>query len=270
MAVLNRKELLATTLEGYARYPRYEDTELVITDYGSTDNLEGLLERASSIFGRVRYLVIDRSKSFIPINPAFNNPAVTLNVGVRAAVAPLIIMTPPECYPLTDTVRAAQEIMRLGNGGLRDACLIGKAMGQYEEDAGMVQKGKWLPRTETELREGIPSNRLTVYASENVRRPVPFFIALRKQDHERLNGFDEEYVRGYAAEDTDYTTRLLKITAENLWDNRCTVLHQWHPRIAPGGKGTAPGRPNYKRDGVKANLSHEPGSPELIAKDVVL
>ena len=48
MAVLNRKELLATTLEGYARYPRYEDTELVITDYGSTDNLEGLLERARS------------------------------------------------------------------------------------------------------------------------------------------------------------------------------------------------------------------------------
>lgn len=269
MAVLNRRPFLENTLKGYCRYAPQEGAELVLADYGSTDGVEDLLGLAKKAFDRVRYLVLDRSKSTIPINPKHNNPAVALNTAIGAAEGGLLIMSPPECYPLADNVKMSQEILK---GGQRKAAVFGKALGMPQTAANTMKGGVWLPKNEGETYAKIPEKQFAIWSSKEmgVLRAIPFFMAFRKEDHQTINGFDEEYVRGYGGEDRDYTTRLRLSGVEHLWDDRCVVLHQWHPRTVPGKHGTDPGRPNWKRDGVRANLKHCPGSKDLIAKEVVL
>ena len=267
MAVLNRSRLLKNTLEGYRRHSPYPGVELVISDYGSTDDLLGVLNDAKGIFERIRCLILDRSKSVIPINPKFNNPAVALNVAIRAARANFLIFSPPECYPLADNIRHVRIIM---NNGARKAALLGKAMGMPEEASELMEKDGWMPENENQVFQMIQRRKLLVWSSKEkgVLRPIPFFMAFRKEDHQRINGFDEEYVRGYGGEDRDYVLRLKLAGAEPMWDDRCGVLHQWHPIIPSGPHGTDPRRPNWRRDGFRANLTHEPGSLKLVAKEV--
>ncbi len=267
MAVLNRSRLLKNTLEGYRRHSPYPGVELVVADYGSTDNLLGVLNNAKGIFGRIRCLILDISKSVIPINPKFNNPAVALNVAIRAAQASFIIMSPPECYPLADNIRKARAFM---NNGVRKAVLVGKAMGMPKAASGFMENDGWLPADEKQVYQRIEKQKMPVWSSkqEGVLRPIPFFLAFRKEDHNTINGFDEEYVRGYGGEDRDYVLRLKLAGAQLVWDDCCGVLHQWHPKIQSGAHGTDPGRPNWKRDGVKVNLAHEPGSLKLVTKEM--
>lgn len=270
MAAYNRAELLNITLHGYRRYAAsQEGVELVVADYGSTDNLRGVLEDAAGVFGRIRLLTLDRRRSTVPINPTYNNPSVPWNVAVRSAVAPLIVMSPPECYPLNDNFAAAAKIME---GGRRQACLFGKALMMPPYAATFVRPAQWLPRTEKEVRERIPT-RILVQASreDGILGAAPFFMAFRKQDHAAIHGVDEEYSRGWGSEDVDYTTRLKKAGAEHLWDDRCGVLHLWHPRLQTDPPGTPPQRPpNRNRDGIKANMAHEWGSLDMVTKEVTI
>lgn len=280
MAVLNRAQLLERTLQGYRPYAPYHGVELVVADYGSTDNVKKVLECANGIFERIRYLVLDRSKSNIPINPKYNNPSVALNVAIRRAQGPMLIMSPPECYPLNENIRAAQEIT--GTGTLK-ACVFGRAMAMtHQSDEGVIGRDGWFPRSEYELHSRL-NNRVAYYSSARpefawskygpVLRPVPFFMAFRKTDHETVNGFDEEYARGYSGEDSDYTSRLKLSGVEHVWNDRCTVLHQWHPTIELGGdaKLPPPGRtratPSSTKEGFRVNMDHEPGSLGMIAAE---
>ncbi len=269
MAVCNRSKYLRNTLKGYMRHAPYDGVELVVVDYGSTDNLGEVLKEARGVFERIRYLNLDRSRSTIPINTIFNNPAAPLNVAVRAAKSPFLIMSPPECYPLADNIRVAYRLM---GGGKRKVSLLGKALGMPESASELMEGGRWLPVGEDEVYKHIPRHTISVWASQkdHVLRGVPFFMAFRKEDHDKVNGIDEEYSRGAGGEDTDYLRRLRAAGAPHVWDDRCVVFHQWHPRFPRAPRGTDPGKTNWKRAGFRANLNHEPGSLTMIVDDYVL
>jgi glycosyltransferase involved in cell wall biosynthesis len=270
MAIHNRAKLLERTLEGYRFYAPHHGTELVVADYGSTDNVKEVLRRAQGVFEKIRYLALDRSKSHVPIHPKYNNPSVALNVAIRMAQGPLLIMSPPECYPLKDNIHAAQTIT---DTGTIQACVFGRALGMSRDDAGVLGRDGWFPRSEDELRERV-NTRVSVFASERpemawgkygpVHRAVPFFMAFRKIDHETVNGFDEEHARGYGGEDSDYTKRLRFSGAEHVWDDRCAVIHQWHPPVEPGPRG-APST----IDGFRTNGGHEPGPRAMVIDEVM-
>ena len=276
MAILNRTRLLEITLHGYRHYGPYQGVELVVADYGSTDNVQAVLEGAKGVFGRIRYLILDRAKSTVPIHPEFNNPSVPLNVAIKVAKAPFLVMSPPECYPLADNLRAAYSIM---NAGKRKACVLGKTLKPGREASQLLGPGKWLPQQESELSGTMTPKDIAPFISSQKHMLAPFFMAFRKEDHERLNGFDEEYARGFAAEDTDYLRRMKLAGVEHVWDDRLVVLHQWHERPAhprddmpKPPPGTKEGKPNWNRslDGVGANLSHDQGSQDMIVKEIVI
>lgn len=175
MAVYNRAPLLNLTLHGYRRHAKsHGGVELVVVDYGSTDNLREVLENAADVFPQIRYLVIDRRRSTIPIDEAYNNPAVPWNVAARAAVAPLLVLSPPECYPLNDNMAIVAEVM----GGGRHACLFGKALMMPPYAATFISPEKWLPKTEKEIRERMPT-RILIQSSkaDGVLGTAPFFMA---------------------------------------------------------------------------------------------
>lgn len=285
IAIFNRQALLLRTLKGYSRYAPHQGTELIIADYGSTDGVEGLLPLARSVFPRVRYVKIDRAKSAIPINPKYNNPALALNVGAAVAEGSLLIMTPPECYPLADNIHLMQRITQLGK---RDVCCFGDALVAAQpygaiEDGILVEKSPshtkgaigekdWFPSSEVSLRKGLPGSRFIWRVSKTQnKRSVPFFVGFPKRYHIQINGIDEEYLRGFGAEDTDYIHRLKTAGAEYEWDDRCIVFHQWHPTVpVSGARGIKEEEKAKKRDGLKANLGHEPGSRRVIEKEVIL
>ena len=277
MAVLNRAPLLEITLGGYRNHAPYPGVELVVADYGSTDHLKKVLDGAKGIFERIRYLILDRSKSTVPISPEFNNPSVTLNVAIRAAVAPLVVMSPPECYPLADNLRTARAVM--GSESLRPTCVLGKALKASRNASQLLGPGKWFPQKETDLAAKMARQDAPVFVSSQKPMRAPFFMAFRKQDHERLNGFDEEYARGFAAEDTDYLNRMKLAGFGPVWDDRLVVLHQWHERPAHPDDalpkpppGTKEGAPNWNRslDGIRANLSHDQGSQDMIVDEITI
>lgn len=266
IAIFNRKALLQNTLEGYRRCTRHaphKGTELIVVDYGSTDGVEEAVPAARSIFPQVRYIQVDRSKSFVPINPTYNNPALALNVGARVAEGELLIMTPPECYPLADNIHLMQENTERGK---RDVCCFGSALAgnrSLYEKAGIGKEG-WFPTSEQALRARLTRTTITwmISKGEQNKRPVPFFVGFPKRYHVEINGLDEEFLRGHGSEDTDYMMRLNIAGAKFEWDDRCVVFHQWHPRV----QGT-PAR--KKQRGLRANLDHEPGSRSVIEKEIV-
>jgi hypothetical protein len=207
----------------------------------------------------------------VPINPEYNNPSVALNVAIRMARGGLLIMSPPECYPLNDNIRAARAITEKGT---LKVCVFGRALAMCVLDNGILGRDRWYPRSEYEMRERI-NKRISVFCSERVEsawgtrgpvhRAVPYFMVFRKIDHEAVNGFDEDFVRGYSGEDSDYTKRLSMSGVGQVWDDRCSVIHQWHPTIGPGpiGKQT-----NYSQ-GFRVNLDHEQGPSDMVRDEVV-
>lgn len=270
MAIFNRAELLNTTMHGYRRYAySHEGVELVVADYGSTDNVKLVLEEARGVFKRIRYLRLDRAKSAIPIHPEFNNPSVALNVGARVAEGGLLVFSPPECYPLADNLHAARSIME---GGRRKVSLLGRGLKSGRAMSERMGCGKWLPTSESDLSDRRGDKEVRV--SSSMKAFVSYFLAVRKQDHERLNGFDEEYARGLGAEDNDYMCRLRNAGAPHIWSDRCVVVHQWHKPANwshPECRfGTEPGAPNWRRDGVRANLNHTQGSRAMILSEITI
>lgn len=269
----NRTPLLRRTLLGYRRYAPYEGTEFVIVDDKSTDGLLELLPLAREIFERVHYVSMDKTKSVVPLNPRCTNPSLGLNVGIRHAIGKLIIMSPPECYPLKDNIHNAQQAMDFGS---RRTYLFGRALKAEKILNDVLDTTDWLPDSEEAVRERVPTALTTPIVSEFDRRfHWPFFASFLKSDHAHVNGFDEEFLRGHAAEDDDFAYRMLRGGTSFEWSDQCSVVHQWHPDVGNGAthEDYEVNRLHYfancEKNVVIANVGREFGSSTVVTNSVV-
>lgn len=137
------------------------------------------------------------------------NPAKALNLGVKHARFDNIIITSPEVIPKTPVLD--QFATLLGKN------VLAQVFDQNEDGS-----------------EGISLiNR--DFRSES---PAMYFLALfNKSDIEKINGWDEAFMDGYAWEDNDFGARWNR--AELPFEVRDEIqgFHQWHPRLEsiPGG-----------------------------------
>lgn len=69
--------------------------------------------------------------------------------------------------------------------------------------------------------------------------PMCWFLGCSKANVEAIGGYDEEYLKGMAFEDNDFTGRLAAHTGRLVIDQGATVFHQSHPQVAysDGGEG---------------------------------
>lgn len=228
ITLFNRKRLLGEVLAGYSLYGFHEGVELVLVDAGSTDGPRGLVDSARHVFQAIRFVEIDPSRCSVPVNMACRNPALGINVGVHRARGELIILTSPECVPLTDNIRRMRKIM---DSGKRRAYCFGKMFKAVQGLTPLMENGTIDLSREEDIRKAITYGMLAEDISTARKYPYPYFAGLRKADYEAVNGIDLEFVKGVCCEDDDFSYRLKRFGVPWEWTDDCCVAHLWHPSV---------------------------------------
>lgn len=130
------------------------------------------------------------------------NPSMALNIGVRNATYNNIIITSPEVRPLTNVLEQLSEYI-----GQNILCEV-----VDESEDGNVQ---------------------TVLVSSGYRSEDPsmYFLAMfNKADIEHINGWDEDFMKGYAYEDNDFGARFMRAGLKFKMIDDIKAIHQYHPR----------------------------------------
>lgn len=139
------------------------------------------------------------------------NCSKALNIGVRNAKYDQIIITSPEVKPSTDVLDQLEKSL-----GENIICQV-----DDQDENGNV----------TPL----------VTASFRGDSPAMYFLAMfNKRDIESINGWDEEFMKGYAYEDNDFGERWKRAGLPFTVREDIKGLHLYHPRTEtiPGGTNT--------------------------------
>lgn len=137
------------------------------------------------------------------------NVSKALNVGVRNAKYEYIIITSPEVKPTTPVLEQFTESL-----GRNIICQVHDQNEEGKLVMSLVHKG---------------------FRSDD---PSMYFLALfNKSDIEKINGWDEEFMKGYAYEDNDFGARWKRAGIPFEVREDIQAVHQYHPRseTIPGG-----------------------------------
>lgn len=129
------------------------------------------------------------------------NPSMAFNIGVRAAKYDYIIITSPEVMPISNVLEQFKQSL-----GHNIICSVD------DED----ENGSRVPLVGNGYRD---------------ETPAMYFLALfNKSDIEQINGWDEDFMRGYAYEDNDFGARWVRAGLPFVFREDIKAVHQFHPR----------------------------------------
>jgi hypothetical protein len=129
------------------------------------------------------------------------NPSKAFNIGVRKAKYDNIIITSPEVKPSTDVLEQLSHLL--------DKNVICEAWDEWQ----------------------FGDLHLLVNSSYKNESPFMYFLAMfRKEDIQKINGWDEEFMKGYAWEDNDFGERWNRAGIPFEIHDEIKALHQYHPR----------------------------------------
>lgn len=152
------------------------------------------------------------------------NVSKALNLGVRNAKYDNIIITSPEVKPTTDVLSQLSECL--------DKNVVCQVADQDE------------------------NGNLSLLVSKTFRGDTPamYFLAMfQKKDIEAINGWDEDFMKGYAYEDNDFGDRWVRAGLPfEVREDICAV-HQYHPRSETLKGGMAINLQHY-HDNTDANV----------------
>lgn len=137
------------------------------------------------------------------------NPSLALNIGVKNAKYDNIIITSPEVKPKTPVLEQLSELL-----GQNVVCQVYDTKEGGALDMSLVN---------------------TSFRSEN---PGMYFLAMfNKKDIESINGWDMDFMKGYAYEDNDFGERWNRAGLPFIVRDDIQGIHQYHPRTEtiPGG-----------------------------------
>lgn len=169
--------------------------EVVIVDDGSRDRTPEVLEAIASS-SRVPLKVLRHGRS--------RGPAAGRNTGWRATDAPLIAFTDDDCVPQPGWLASGVQAMGAGR-----RIVVGRTAPDPDQ---LVHDG---PFARTVSTHGI-----RFYETCN--------IFYRREDLERVDGFDERFTRP-GGEDIDLAFRLLAREVEAVFEPDAEVLHDVRP-----------------------------------------
>ena len=139
-----------------------------------------------------------------------------LNLGVKHAKYDNIIITSPEVKPVTDVLSQLEELI-----GQNIVCRVD------DEDI----EGKLTPLVNKSFRG---------------ESPAMYFLAMfNKKDIKAINGWDEEFMKGYAYEDNDFGDRWVRAGLPFEIREDIRAIHQYHPREETVKGGMAINQQHY-------------------------
>lgn len=129
------------------------------------------------------------------------NPSRAFNMGVRASKYANIIITSPEIKPTTDVLAQFS--------GLHGKNVLAEV---WDED--------------------IDGNlSILVCSTFRAESPAYYFLAMyQKDDIYKINGWDEDFMLGYAYEDNDFGERWKRAGLPWEMHDEIKAVHQYHPR----------------------------------------
>lgn len=124
------------------------------------------------------------------------NPAMALNIGVRAAKNDHVIITCPEVMPISPVLD-----------------LFSKCLGNNV------------------LAHVVEGDRVLLSSDSPSRNPGLYYLAMYSMETiKTLNGWDEDFMLGRGAEDTDFGIRFNRAGLTCHYRDDIKALHQVHPR----------------------------------------
>lgn len=136
------------------------------------------------------------------------NPSKALNIGVREAKYKNVMITCPEVYPVSNVLEQLHTNIR-GN-------YICQVFDQNSD-------GKRVMSLVNSSFRAVPS--------------MYFMAVFKKEDLEYINGWDEDFMGGYAWEDDDFGLRFKNSGLKYTMKDAIVGEHQYHPREDLGSEG---------------------------------
>jgi len=221
MPYFNRPEVLTNTLWAYDNLG-FEGEFIIVDDKSSKPPaLQDLPEL------NIKCITINRPGS---------NPCVPFNVGVRAAEGDTIILSNPECLPISPNLKLPD--------GTPDYA-IARAYSVSHETQMLINALN--PRSPNYInailqnmtfhdRAASAEGEDAWYAHPDYNpRPFHWWAVMPKALYVEMGGFDEDFRMGVAWEDNDWIRRLAVHQVPVCWLD-ATVLHQYHYN-RPGQQG---------------------------------
>ena len=194
----NRLEQFTNTKRAYDKMPQTK--EFVIMTRMEVEVSKYLDEHG--LLKDVRLIPYTVDKGF--------NCSKALNIGARSAKYSSIIITSPEVKPITPVLEQLEKLV-----GTNVLCQV------FDED---------------ENHKVVKSLVSSRFRSES---PRMYFLAMfNKSDIEKINGWDEDFMKGYAFEDDDFGARWARAKIPFVMRDDIQGVHQYHPRgeTIAGGK----------------------------------
>jgi hypothetical protein len=217
----DRTDLLQRSLFALCCWFDYNpsDVELVVVEDVSEDkSLPKMLKEYKPYFEKIVHIKMDKTKSKIPV--FFNNPALGMNLAVKHASYDCIVKTDPECLPITDVIGAAQRLfskdslyffsVRMLNEGETNNFSMDNLRQTHPEDLYQsLERGRW-------------------YISTQEKLPYWFGAIFSRDKFIEIGGIEEEYLKGFAAEDDSLAEMLQRNGVTWKWSDELKTLHMFH------------------------------------------
>jgi len=210
----NRLEQFKETKRVYDTFPQ---TKEFIMPTRSLEEVQAYFE-ANDMMKDVTFIPYEIEKGF--------NVSKALNIGVRAAKYDSIIVSSPEVKPKTQVLEQLEPLI-----GRNVVCQV------WDED------------------ENHKVYMSLVNSSFRGSTPAMYFLAMfNKADIEKINGWDEAFLAGYAYEDNDFGDRWVRAELPFEVHDEIEAVHQYHPRSETIQGGMS----------INANLYHQNNEEGII------
>jgi glycosyltransferase involved in cell wall biosynthesis len=228
--------------------------ELIVTDDGSTDETSRVVEAFSRHAAFPVKFTTHENRGF--------RLALCRNEGVAVASAPYLLFTDADCLLPPDHLAAHLRRRRRGTVVAGDCYRLDLATTQRVTERA-IESGqylKWIPPRQRLrlIKKGLCAGIMSWFKVPMRPRLTGCNIALWRDDYERVNGFDENFI-GWGLEDRDLQLRLSRLglcfRSILLATAPCHLWHPPHPTFARNNEGT-PNLGYFQRQQVPTRCRH--------------
>jgi len=253
----NRPDHIRLLLASLARQQRLPD-EVIVADDGSDPACAAALQTYTAQAPFPTRIIRQDHQGF--------RAAAARNLAIRAATGDYLlfidgdIMLLPESLARHEQIAGAGQVL-CGNRALLDATSTQALFASSAPLDNQMLEQAWQQADPAEARKAetlfAHHARLRRWHLARPHKPkiLGCHFSLFRQDAERINGFDENYV-GWGYEDDDFAMRLYKTGVRPVSVIASVrALHLWHPSLAPDTGQRHRDRPNrayFRRRFVRA------------------
>lgn len=233
MAHFRREEQLYRTLWGYRHQhdpEELEDVEFIIVDDGGN--------RSATFWKVAEFHGFHLKITAASMDEKTKNASLPMNLGIKMATGDLVVLTNPENIPYTPHLltKIRERLEHSPNCYLSCGCysLDRESTAPFALiDWTSVDSIKALKRIKFEPKMGTRGS-IGWYNHSRYRPAHLYFLtAMHRHKLLELGGFDEEYAKGQAFEDSDLVMRIRKAGMKIVPADDIVCIHQYHYNFVP-------------------------------------